>query len=129
MRSKATFVTGKGIGSKQTVPTLNLRTSAEVLPAVGVYITRTRALGGEGQWNSISNIGYRPTFEGHELSDRDFSVREAGTHASAHPGRVSAAGARRAQVRESEALKAQILRDVARAQGYFRRLDRWVYSR
>jgi riboflavin kinase/FMN adenylyltransferase len=28
-----------------------------------------------------------------------------------------------------DALKAQILRDVARAQGYFRRLDRWVYSR
>jgi riboflavin kinase/FMN adenylyltransferase len=28
-----------------------------------------------------------------------------------------------------EALKAQILRDVGRAQAYFRRLEHWVYSR
>ena len=34
-------VPGHGIGSKQTVPTLNLRTHAQVLPATGVYITRT----------------------------------------------------------------------------------------
>src|SRR5258706_5186674 len=65
-------VTGQGIGSKQTVPTLNLRTAAEVLPAVGVYITRTRGLEGEGQWNSISNIGYRPTFDGRDLTIETF---------------------------------------------------------
>src|SRR5258708_3732124 len=35
-------VAGQGVGSKQTVPTLNLKTAAEILPAVGVYITRTR---------------------------------------------------------------------------------------
>ncbi len=37
-------VSGHGIGSKQTVPTLNLGTPAEVIPANGVYITRTRDL-------------------------------------------------------------------------------------
>src|SRR5580698_2481866 len=52
------IVRGHGIGSKQTVPTLNLRTAAQVLPARGVYITRTS----NGQtWNSITNVGYRPT--------------------------------------------------------------------
>ena len=30
-------VTGRGVGSKQTVPTLNLETEAEVIPARGVY--------------------------------------------------------------------------------------------
>src|SRR5574341_1030601 len=34
-------VPGRGIGSSKTVPTLNLRSDAEVLPATGVYVTRT----------------------------------------------------------------------------------------
>ena len=55
-------VHGYGIGSKQTVPTLNLRTDAQVIPARGVYITRTTDLDGARHWNSITNIGYRPTF-------------------------------------------------------------------
>lgn len=122
-------VTGHGVGSKQTVPTLNLRTTAEVLPAVGVYITRTRALDGEGQWNSISNIGCRPTFEGSELSIETFLFGKL----ERTPARIRVEFLRRARderkFENPEALKAQILRDVARAQGYFRRLDRWVYSR
>src|ERR1700681_808554 len=56
-------VPGHGIGSKQTVPTLNLRTHAQVLPATGVYITRTFDEESPRRWNSITNIGYRPTFE------------------------------------------------------------------
>ena len=60
-------VSGQGIGSRQTVPTLNLDTAAEVIPARGVYVTRTHCLdtppGGKArQWPSITNIGYRPTF-------------------------------------------------------------------
>ena len=38
-------VAGRGVGSKLTVPTLNLATPAEVLPPSGVYVTRTRDLG------------------------------------------------------------------------------------
>lgn len=56
-------VSGRGIGSKQTVPTLNLSPRNELLPAVGVYVTRTRDLNSSCEWASISNIGYRPTFE------------------------------------------------------------------
>ena len=37
-------VKGQGIGSKQTVPTLNLAPENEVLPKTGVYVTRTRDL-------------------------------------------------------------------------------------
>ena len=35
------IVSGHGVGLKQTVPTLNLDTTADVIPADGVYITRT----------------------------------------------------------------------------------------
>ena len=38
-------VHGAASGAKQTVPTLNLELSAEVLPKTGVYVTRTRDLG------------------------------------------------------------------------------------
>src|ERR1035437_8809212 len=55
-------VSGRGIGSKQTVPTLNLATAAEVIPARGVYVTRTRDLETGREWDSLTNIGYRPTF-------------------------------------------------------------------
>src|ERR1035438_1090442 len=53
---------GRGVGSKQTVPTLNLDTNAETIPARGVYATRTLDLDDGREWNSITNIGYRPTF-------------------------------------------------------------------
>ena len=33
---------GRGIGRKVVVPTLNLATKAEILPANGVYATQTR---------------------------------------------------------------------------------------
>ena len=69
-------VPGHGIGSKQTVPTLNLRTHAQVLPSTGVYLTRTFDEESERSWNSITNVGYRPTFTdgstGQELTIETF---------------------------------------------------------
>src|SRR5438477_10770457 len=50
---EGTVVHGHGVGSKRTVPTLNLDTAAEVLPGTGVYITRTRDCGDSREWNSI----------------------------------------------------------------------------
>jgi riboflavin kinase/FMN adenylyltransferase len=65
-------VPGRGIGSKQTVPTLNLDPLNEVLPKTGVYATRTRDLDSKRAWNSITNVGYRPTFDGHTLTVETF---------------------------------------------------------
>jgi riboflavin kinase/FMN adenylyltransferase len=65
-------VRGQGIGSKQTVPTLNLAPDNEVLPKNGVYVTRTRDLDGGRRWPSITNVGYRPTFEGQSLTVETF---------------------------------------------------------
>ena len=124
-------VPGHGIGSKQTVPTLNLRTHAQVLPATGVYITRTFDEESPRHWNSITNIGYRPTFESAapELTIETFLLDPLGEPT---PQQIRVEYLRR--VREErrfdspEALKSQILRDVSRAQSFFRRLKKWTQS-
>jgi riboflavin kinase/FMN adenylyltransferase len=51
---------GRGYGSKYTVPTINLAGYDELIPANGVYITRTRV--GDEFFDSVTNIGTRPTF-------------------------------------------------------------------
>jgi riboflavin kinase/FMN adenylyltransferase len=116
-------VSGRGVGSKQTVPTLNLATGAELIPARGVYVTRTRSLDEAHEWTSVTNIGYRPTFGASEqLSIETFLLDPL----EETPRRISVEFLRR--IREErkfetpEALRSQILRDVRAAQSYFRRL-------
>ena len=114
-------VSGAGVGSKQTVPTLNLETKAEVLPKTGVYITRTHERNSSREWPSITNIGYRPTFNGHGLTIETYLLSALNGES---PTEISVEFLR--WVREErkfpspEALKAQILHDVSRAQAYFR---------
>jgi len=116
-------VHGAGVGARQTVPTLNLETDAEVVPKTGVYITRTRDRMRPREWPSITNVGYRPTFNGHGLSIETYllTALEGPT-----PSEISVEFLR--WVRDErkfdspDALKAQILRDAARANAYHRRL-------
>lgn len=121
------IVSGFGIGSKQTVPTLNLATEAEILPANGVYVTRTYDLEAARDWNSITNIGYRPTFGGDALTVETFLLAPLDGGA---PERIRLEFLRRVRAERKfespEALRAQILRDVGRANAYFRRYRRWV---
>jgi len=118
-------VRGQGIGSKQTVPTLNLASPNEVLPKTGVYVTRTRDLDSSRQWRSITNVGYRPTFDGEGLTIETFlldSLADAGPH------RIEVSFL--AFVREerkfenAEGLKVQILHDVGVASRLHRRLEK-----
>jgi riboflavin kinase/FMN adenylyltransferase len=51
---------GRGYGAKYTVPTINLSRYEELVPRDGVYITRTRV--GEECFDSVTNVGNRPTF-------------------------------------------------------------------
>ena len=53
---------GRGYGSKYTVPTINLSRYEELVPQDGVYITRTRVA--DECFDSVTNVGKRPTFEG-----------------------------------------------------------------
>lgn len=121
-------VSGRGVGSKQTVPTLNLATSAEVIPAVGVYVTRTRDLNSAREWRSVTNIGYRPTFGASEpltietflldplLGDTPSFIRVEFLHRLRAERKFDSPGE----------LRAQILRDVRTAQNYFRRASAWT---
>jgi riboflavin kinase/FMN adenylyltransferase len=117
-------VHGEGRGSKQTVPTLNLDTTAEILPKVGVYVTRTRESNGSRSWPSITNVGYRPTFNGHGLTIETYLLSSLD---GAPPETIAVELLR--WVREerkfenAETLRVQIMHDVGRAQAYFRRLE------
>ena len=121
-------VHGHGIGTSQTVPTLNLATAAEVLPARGVYVTRTMDRDTARAWPSVTNVGYRPTFGGDdELSIESFLLE--GYH-DPPPRRIRVEFYLRLREErkfpDASALKVQILRDAGRAVRYHRRALRWV---
>jgi riboflavin kinase/FMN adenylyltransferase len=110
---------------------VNLKTSAEVLPRNGVYVTRTREIGGvfatePRQWNSISNIGYRPTFEAAEDSPQKLSIETFLLDPLVGDAPQSIVLEFLHRVRDErkfespEALKAQIMRDVKQANSFFR---------
>jgi riboflavin kinase/FMN adenylyltransferase len=123
-------VGGRGVGSRQTVPTLNLATEAQVIPASGVYITRACDLDGPGQWNAVTNIGYRPTFGASEQLSIETFLLDAQLDQA--PRRIRVEFLRRIRdEREFEtpdALKTQILKDVRTAQNYLRRTRKWMGS-
>jgi riboflavin kinase / FMN adenylyltransferase len=118
-------VSGQGIGSKQTVPTLNLAPAAEVMPARGVYVTSTTDSASGRRWTSVTNIGVRPTFGGDSVTVETFLLDPLEGD-SPRTIRVEFLRRLREERRfeDAAALKRQILRDVARAQTYFRRVSR-----
>ncbi|MBK9166790.1 MAG: bifunctional riboflavin kinase/FAD synthetase [Bryobacterales bacterium] len=119
------IVRGHGVGSKQTVPTLNLAWTTGVLPPSGVYVTCSEDPHTGRRWPSVTNVGMRPTFNGKALTVETFLLRPLdGTS----PSNLRLAFLRRLRDERKfpspEALKAQILADVRRAERYFRRLPR-----
>jgi len=128
-------VPGQGVGSKQTVPTLNLNPAnltagAEVLPATGVYITRTTEAATSRRWNSITNVGNRPTFGRESLTIETYLLEPLDPPAPANIQVEFLHRLRDERKFESpEALKAQILKDVSLALTFFRRETRWVGRR
>jgi len=118
---RSTPARGRGIGTRLLVPTINLAPYSELLPAFGVYVTRL-TVGGRC-FQAVTNVGNRPTFgaasfavESHILNfepidladqpsiDLEFLLRLRGE----------------VQWPSTEALKAQIFKDVAKAQRFFR---------
>jgi len=112
---------GRGYGHKYTVPTINLSHYDELVPADGVYVTRTRI---NGQcFDSVTNAGYRPTF-----GPESFAVE---THLlNFHPLELTAQTEvelfflyrLRGEIKfpSVEVLREQIAHDVRRARHYFR---------
>ena len=116
---------GRGYGAKYTVPTINLARYEELVPKDGVYVTRTRI--GSECFDSVTNIGNRPTFGGDSFAIESHLL-------NFHPLALSAEtevevyflDRLRDEIKfpSVEALKEQIGRDVRMAQKYLRRLGR-----
>jgi riboflavin kinase/FMN adenylyltransferase len=114
---------GRGLGSKYTVPTINLARYEELVPMDGVYITCTRV--GSERFDSVTNVGNRPTFgadsfaiETHLL---DFHPIELTPESEVE---ICFLDRLRDEIKfpSVEALREQIGRDVKKARRYFQLL-------
>ncbi len=119
-------VPGTGTGRKFTFPTLNLAAEQELLPARGVYITRTVLEGETCSHRSVTNIGVRPTFNGSSLSVEthllDFQPETT-------PKRIEVRFWERLREERKfsgpEELRTQIAQDIGAANRFFNRLRRY----
>jgi riboflavin kinase/FMN adenylyltransferase len=120
-RLEGPIIKGHGIGRRSTVPTLNLAPENEMLPRAGVYATRTHSSG--RLWASITNVGYRPTFSGSEISVETFILDEAPFETPDGIELEFLSWVREERKFESpEALKSQILRDAGAVRRFHRRV-------
>lgn len=120
----STPASGRGYGTRYTVPTINLAPYAELLPANGVYITSLKIGAGDSSetFDAVTNVGNRPTFgadsftvESHLLNFHPIALDE---HT---PLTLTFLHRLRPEIRwpNPEALREQIGRDVAKAKRYF----------
>jgi riboflavin kinase / FMN adenylyltransferase len=120
----STPASGRGYGTRYTVPTINLAPYAELLPANGVYITTLTIANGPiiETFDAITNVGNRPTFgadsftvESHLLNFHPITLDEQ------TPLTLTFLRRLRPEVRwpNPEALREQIGRDVVKAKRYF----------
>jgi riboflavin kinase / FMN adenylyltransferase len=111
---------GRGLGSKYTVPTINLARYEEQVPKDGVYITWTRV--GNERFDSVTNLGNRPTFgadsfaiETHLLNFHPIELTPESEVEICFLDRI------RDEIKfpSVEALREQIARDVNKTRRYF----------
>jgi riboflavin kinase / FMN adenylyltransferase len=123
-------VSGTGTGRKFTFPTLNLKPEQELLPANGVYITRTVLEGETSSHRSVTNIGVRPTFNGSGLSVETHLLDYSGNFAPKH---IEIRFWKRLRAEKKfggpEELHAQIARDIETANKFFTRASSAHFAR
>ena len=119
-------ISGTGTGRRFTFPTLNLAAEQELIPARGVYITRSCLEGETRSHRSVTNIGMRPTFNGSALS---VETHLLGAPSAVTPKQMEVRFWKRLREEKkfsgAEELREQIARDIARANIFFSRLRRW----
>lgn len=123
---RSTPAPGRGYGTRYTVPTINLASYSELLPAIGVYVT-TLAIDRSPNartFHGVTNVGNRPTFgadsfavETHLLDFEPITLDESTPLELTFLHRIR--DERRFE--SPEALRAQIQRDVATAKSIFAR--------
>jgi len=118
-------VRGTGTGRKFLFPTLNLKPDQELLPARGVYITRTVFEGETSSHRSVTNIGMRPTFNGSGLTIETHLLDYSGNFVPRHIEIRFWKRLRNEQRFASpDGLRIQIARDISAANRFFARLRR-----
>jgi riboflavin kinase / FMN adenylyltransferase len=109
------------VGSRLLVPTVNLASGSGLLPANGVYVTRLHIA--ERCFRAVTNVGNRPTFEGagfsvesHILNFEPVEIDENTALELEFLKRLR----EEKRFDSTESLRAQIMKDVARAGRFFR---------
>ena len=113
-------VPGTGTGRRFTFPTLNLAAEQELLPARGVYVTRTLIAGESRTRRSVTNIGVRPTFNGSSVTVETHVLENIGEDA---PERIEVHFWNRLREEKKfsgpDELRTQIARDIDTANRFF----------
>jgi riboflavin kinase / FMN adenylyltransferase len=108
---------GTGKGRELVVPTLNLTTAQELLPKNGVYATESVVAG--KTYQSVTNIGVRPTFDGQQLAIEShlFDFADAVTSG---PMEVRFKSRLRDEQKfpNTDALREQVLKDIEAAKKF-----------
>ena len=121
---RSTPAHGRGYGARYTVPTINLAPYTELLPVIGVYVTKLAVGSGDSArtFQGVTNVGNRPTFgadsfavETHLLDFEPIELSES------TPLQLSFLHRLRDERRfaSPEELREQIGRDVAEAKRLF----------
>lgn len=117
---RSTQARGRGVGTRLLVPTVNFAHYEDLLPGFGVYVTRLTIA--ERCFQAVTNVGNRPTFQGvgfgvetHILNFEPVELDEQ------TPLQLEFLLRLRGEMQwpSTDALKAQIFKDVARAKRYF----------
>jgi riboflavin kinase/FMN adenylyltransferase len=116
------IVSGAGRGRTMQVPTLNLEPQNELIPKVGVYVTRISLDNGPFM-NAVTNVGFRPTFDETRLTIETFVLDKqvAGNADRAHLEFIYRLRDEK-KFASADELRSQIGLDVKRAQKFFRML-------
>ena len=125
----STTARGRGIGAKLSAPTINLAEYPALLPPNGVYVTRVHIETGSDAplLDAVTNLGVRPTFDGAGFAVESHLLDGPPTVEITEQTPIEVCFLMRLRDERRfpspDALRAQIMRDVARARKYFRRMN------
>ena len=114
-------VRGRGIGSRETVPTLNVVPGSELIVPQGIFVTETFERVTGRSWPSVTSCGYNPTFGATDLTVETFLLSDLeGSSPAAIDVQFRHFLRHEQTYPDAASLKVQILKDVACAKSYWR---------
>ena len=111
---------GRKVGRALGYPTVNLGAEdSKLYPPNGVYFTKA-TVGGK-RFDSVTNVGVRPTFGGGGLTIEAFLIDFGGESVYGEPARVEFFGFDREERRFADAveLKSELETDIAKAKDFW----------